>query len=101
MGDYDYGLRANEKGYSCWIAPGYIGYCAVNDLTNTWLDPDIPLGQRRKLRNSPKGMPTEEWLYFVKRHARHLWVLAWLQLNLRTYFPKAWSVLRKLRNIPR
>jgi len=98
MGDYDYGLRALEKGYLCWIVPGYIGTCPTNDAGNTWLDPNLSLKKRGELRNSPKGMPTDEWLYFVKRHAGYMWLLAWLQLNLRLYFPRAWSLLRKLRN---
>ena len=97
MGDFDYGLRAKEKGYLCWIVPGYVGTCATNDTSNTWLDPSIPFAQRGKLQKSPKGIPTDEWLYFVKRHAGIMWVLAWLQLNVRLYFPRLWLVLRKIR----
>ena len=99
MGDFDYGLRAREKGYLCWIAPGYIGTCATNEVTNTWLDTSVSLTKRQKMQNSPKGIPTDEWLYFVKRHAGHMWVLAWIQLKLRLYFPRFWLVLKKLRNI--
>lgn len=97
MGDYDYGLRAREQGCFSWIVPGYIGTCSINSITNTWLDPTISLKQREDLQNSPKGIPTDEWLYFVKSHAGWLWSVAWLQLKLRLYFPKAWKVLRKLR----
>jgi len=97
MGDFDYGLRAREKGSFCWIAPGYIGTCSINEITSTWLDPSMPLKQRNKLQKTPKGMPTSEWLYFVKRHTGFMWVLAWLQLKLRLYFPRAWTLLRKLR----
>ncbi len=100
MGDYDYGLRAQEAGYHCWVMPGYAGTCQTNDITNTWLDSKVSLKKRIFLRNSPKGMPAEEWLYFVKRHAGHLWLLAWLQLNLRLYFPRAWSFLRRIRKQP-
>ena len=97
MGDFDYGLRAQEQGYLCWIVPGYIGTCSINEITNTWIDPSVSLKQRNELQKTPKGMPTDEWLYFVKRHAGFMWVLAWLQLKLRLYFPKVWIFIRSLR----
>lgn len=100
MGDFDYGLRAQEAGYHCWIMPGYIGTCSTNEVTNTWLDPNISLKKRSLLLNSPKGMPSEEWLYFVKRHAGYLWLLAWLQMNLRLYFPRTWSFVKRFRKQP-
>ncbi len=99
MGDFDYGLRAGEKGHFCWIVPGYIGTCSMNEITSTWVDPSMTLGQRKKLQKTPKGMPANEWLYFVKRHAGFMWTLAWLQLKLRLYFPGAWAILRKIRGI--
>ena len=98
IGDFDYGLRARKKNYFCWIVPGYIGTCSMNESISTWLDPSFSLKQRDKLQKTPKGIPTDEWLYFVKSHAGWLWTVAWLQLKLRLYFPRAWSVLRKLRN---
>lgn len=98
FGDYDYGLRAKEKGYLCWVAPCYVGTCSINDEANTWLDPSVPFAQRDKLQKIPKGIPTAEWLYFVKRHAGYMWILAWLQLNLRLYFPRAWTFLKMLRS---
>lgn len=97
MGDTDYGLRAKEKGYSCWVVPGYVGTCANNPLTNTWFDPELTLEERRRLLHSPKGKPPAEWLYFVKRHAGMVWVLAWIQLTMRLYFPQLWKILRSLR----
>jgi GT2 family glycosyltransferase len=97
MGDTDYGLRAREKGYNCWILPGYVGVCANNPVAETWLDAGLTLKERKRLLNSPKGKPPDEWLYFVKRHAGMLWVLAWVQLNMRLYFPQLWKQLRRLR----
>ena len=98
MGDFDYGLRAKENGYFCWVAPGYVGVCSMNEITSTWIDPAMSLKERNKLQNTPKGIPTDEWLYFVKRHAGFMWVLAWLQLKLRLYFPRAWFILGRIRN---
>lgn len=97
MGDTDYGLRAKEKKHNCWVLPGYVGTCSNNSAKNTWLDPGLTLAERKKLLHNPKGRPPEEWLYFVKRHAGLLWVLAWAQLNMRLYFPHLWKQLRRLR----
>jgi GT2 family glycosyltransferase len=97
MGDADYGLRAKEQGYDCCIAPGYVGTCSINAPANTWLDVSLPLKERKKLLHSPKGQRPDEWLYFVRRHAGVVWVLSWVQLNMRLYFPTLWKSLRRLR----
>ena len=97
MGDTDYGLRAAECGYECYVAPGIVGSCTRNETSNTWQDEELSLKERKKLLFSPKGRPPDEWRYFVRRHAGRLWVLAWLQLYMRLYFPRFWKTLRKLR----
>ena len=97
MGDTDYGLRAAEKGFGCFIAPGYVGKCENNQTVNTWLDSNLTLKQRKESLYSPLGTPPDEWLYFVRRHAGNVWILSWLQLYLRLYFPQLWKTLRKLR----
>jgi len=97
MGDTDYGLRAAECGYKCYVAPGFVGTCMRNEISNTWQDKELSLKDRKKLLYSPKGRPPNEWLYFVRRHAGILWILAWLQLYMRLYFPRFWNTLRKLR----
>ena len=53
IGGFDYGLRAREKNYFCWIVPGYIGACSINEVSSTWLDPSVSLKQRGKLQETP------------------------------------------------
>lgn len=97
MGDTDYGLRAAEKGHGCFIVSGYVGKCEMNVAENTWLDSGLTLKQRKERLYSPLGRPPDEWIYFVKRHAGAVWILSWMQLYLRLYFPGLWKVLRRLR----
>jgi len=97
LGDYDYGLRAKQNGFSCWVAPGCIGTCKRNSTAGAWFDPELSLQERIIKLNSPKGLPPKEWLLFVKRHGGRLHkMIAWLKLNLRLLFPRVW---RKLQNI--
>lgn len=97
FGDYDYGLRAKEHNFLCLIAPGYIGACERNKEENTWRDPKLSFNKRKQIMRSAKGSPPDEWLYFVKRHAGMIWVLLWIQLNVRVAFPSVWRLLRKIR----
>lgn len=96
MSDNDYGLRAKEKGFSCWIAAGYVGECSRNPVSNMWFDPNLPLKERRKQLMCSKQLPPEEWLRFVRRHGGARWITAWLKLKLRLYFPRLWYSLRKV-----
>ena len=48
MGDTDYGLRAKEQGYTCWIVPGYIGACKNNSETINWASEKLTLSERKK-----------------------------------------------------
>jgi len=95
IGDTDYGLRATKKGYTCWVAPGFVGTCRSNLDGIPWADPNIPLRERLKILNSPKGLPPHEWTTFVRRHAGILWPYCWLILRLRAFFPKLWVWLGK------
>jgi len=68
MGDFDYGLRASEAGVRVVVVPGTVGTCATNDITGSWRDPSLPLRQRLRLLNSPKGLPYTEWREYLRRH---------------------------------
>lgn len=96
INDNDYGLRAKEKGFNSWIAPGYVGECSWNQATDMWFDPNLPLKERKEKLMSSNQLPPEEYLRFVKRHGGSRWIVAWLKLKLRLYFPRLWRSLRKL-----
>ena len=94
IGDMDYGLRAGKDGFSCWIAPGYVGECRKNPPPD-WTNPETPLRERLKNLHDPKGLPPGEWIEFAKRHAGFWWPLYAMKLWLRVLFPRFWSRIRR------
>lgn len=76
LGDFDYGFRAISKGCSVWLAPGYVGTCAFN--APSWREPSLPLRERLKKMNQPKGLLLMEWKVYAQRHAGPLWPIYWL-----------------------
>lgn len=75
LGDFDYGLRAKQAGFSVVVAPGYFGECSDNDRGGTWRDRKTPLRKRWAHLMSPKGAPPKEWLTYVRRHYGWRWPL--------------------------
>jgi len=97
LGDFDYGLRAIEAGYTCWVAPGFLGTCSRNPSENTWYDPEVSIQERNKKLHNPTGNPPNEWLKFVRRHGGNVWIIVWVKFKLRFWFPGLWHKLRQLR----
>lgn len=78
MGDFDYALRAREKGCTVWVVPGYIGTCTRNPREGSWRDPAASFPERMKRVQDPKrGLPFREWRIFVRRHGGFFWFLNW------------------------
>lgn len=75
LGDFDYGLRAKQAGFSVIVAPGYFGECADNDRGGTWRDRKMPFRKRWAHLMSPKGAPPKEWFTYVRRHYGWRWPL--------------------------
>ncbi len=91
-GDMDYGLRVKQNGGSVWIVPGYIGTCAVNSLVgDCWADPKLPVWDRLKKVNQPKGLPIGEWKVFSQRHAGIFWPIFWLLPYFRLLLASAFG----------
>lgn len=78
LGDFDYGLRARKAGCTVWIAPGFMGTCAWNDITGGFLDTRSPLRKRWQHMMSNKGLPPGEYLTYARRHAGKLWPFFWI-----------------------
>jgi GT2 family glycosyltransferase len=91
--DLDYGLRAKQKGFSLWVAPGYQGYCKKNSCA-TWCDPNKPLTARWKALHGPKGQPPHEKVVFARRHLS-FWPLVLVKLYLKALFPRQWKSLKR------
>lgn len=79
MGDLDYGFRARARGYSLWLAPGFIGTADKNSGDDLWSDTGLALGARWKRMLGPKGLPLEAWRIFTRRHCGQFWLWFWLK----------------------
>ncbi|MEN8134280.1 MAG: glycosyltransferase family 2 protein [Thermodesulfobacteriota bacterium] len=98
LGDCDYSLRAKSKGFSSWIAPGYLGTCSRNSLTGTFKDKNLSLKNRVGfLENPTAATPAKEWMLFVKRHGGIFWPIFWSRAFVRMKFPRIWVWLRSSR----
>lgn len=98
FGDYDYGLRALAVGIQTWILPGFVGECPRNKGVVAAFDESLAFNKRKEsLRGSLCGTHKERAI-FVRRHGGifRSWLIG-LQVQLRMYFPKLWSYLRRMR----
>lgn len=91
-GDVDYGLRATKEGCAILVAPGYVGDCSFNHLSNAWENKSLAFRKRFKAINSMKGLHKEDWKYYNKEFGGPLWILFWispyLKMFLSSLFPK-------------
>lgn len=95
IGDYDYGLRAKRKSFSCWIAPGLLGKCSRNPIRGTARDAGLPLEERLKKMTVPVGFaPLKERMLYYRRHAGFLWPIECLLILGRICFPRLWLLMR-------
>lgn len=86
LGDYDYGLRAQQQECKVFVAPGYIGTCSPNPPQNRMTDLRGSLGNLWKKVDQPKGLPLKdvnlhsfkEWKVFAQRYGGLLWSIYWL-----------------------
>ncbi len=86
IGDWDYGLRAQQQGCTVWVAPGYVGTCSQNYQPGSGDNSPVPTGEQLKKMGQPKGLtvqeqilyPLREWKVFAQRHAGLLWLIYWL-----------------------
>lgn len=75
IGDFDYAIRAKIAGFHVFVAPGYLGTCSRNNIEGSWEDVRLPLKERLRIANSPKGIPFTEWTEYSRRYAGILWPL--------------------------
>ena len=76
--DADYGMRANAVGIPCLLAPGYLGQCRLNPLTDTSFDTSLSFRERWSRMVGKKGYRRpREWWAFVRAHAPRPKALYW------------------------
>lgn len=92
IGDFDYGLRVQRKGYPCCTTKKFIGTCENNPKLPKWCYASTPLKERIKALYSPLGNahPT----YFFKYEKRHFGIFTalkhYMSIHLRVLFPQLW-----------
>ena len=72
-GDHDYCFRALEHGCSVWLAPGYLGTCRENPIAGTWEDVSLPMMDRIRILNSPRGFQFHDYAIYMRRHRGPWW----------------------------
>lgn len=93
-GDHDYCFRALRAGFSVWMAPGYLGTCATNPIEDTWENVDLPMLDRFRKLNSPRGFQFHDYAVYLMRHRGPWWPghLFWpyVKIVLQTMKQKLW-----------
>lgn len=82
MGDFDYGLRAQQKDYPVWVAPGTYGTCATHPGRRT---DEQPLIHELRRLWSVKELPPAAWMTFVRRWGGLLWPIYFLSPYLNRF----------------
>jgi GT2 family glycosyltransferase len=73
-GDFDYGLRARDRGIQVWIAPGYFGTCRFAPVGG-WRARPLSWRERLDALRHPK-YAIDEKVLFARRHHGPLWFLS-------------------------
>ena len=95
MGDFDYGLRLQKAGFSCFIAPGAFGECRDNPVEGGWSDKSLSKAERiKKTKSITQLPPVKEWQYYVKSHGGFVWPILWFKAWVRGRFPSIFLYLR-------
>lgn len=94
-GDTEYGRTANEKGIDVIQTKNHLGECDLHEKLDKWCDPSVPIIERFKSMNSPKGMPLNLLFYQVRRHFglfRAIRVVVTTVLHCA--FPRLWMYMK-------
>lgn len=93
MGDFDYGLRAQKKGFKCYTTKKYVASCALNEGIPGWCDAKNNLKKRWRLFNAPTGLCIKEYIKFRKRFWPNSWYIYIIKAYAKMLFPKVYNKL--------
>lgn len=68
LADHDYGFTLKGLGYKVWLTDFYVGECDDNSIKGTWRDTSLGPIERLKKKESVKGLPREQWYYYLKKN---------------------------------
>lgn len=88
FGDSDYGMRAYEHGFKCFVTEVFVGTCERHDDMRKCWNPKYKLLERLKFLYSPLGFPPKEIFYYKRRHWGLLRAIeAFIHCHIKTIFP--------------
>ena len=87
QGDIDYGLSAKKAGCSIVLTNFSVGCCEKNEGARIWNDIHYkaPLSEKKKVMNSLRHRPKDEWKYFTKKFGGKRWFLRYYLPYLKIY----------------
>ncbi|SHJ61376.1 glycosyltransferase family 2 protein [Pseudozobellia thermophila] len=93
IGDFDYGLRVQKKGYTCYTTKKYVGTCENNPKLPKWCYASTPFKERLKALYSPLGYAHPKY-FFIYEKRNFGWPRAvkhFVTIHLRVLFPQLWT----------
>lgn len=67
LGDYDYGLRAKNAGFTCYTSSRFLASSEIGSF-QYWADPALSLFERLRLLYHVKGLAIGEYFYYKSYH---------------------------------
>ena len=68
MGDFDYGFAAKRKEYTIRVSDEFVGECPDNPVAVSWRNTELPMKERLRRKESPKGLPGKEWFHYLNKN---------------------------------
>lgn len=90
IADYDYSMRATNKGFPCLALPNYCGECE-DDHGHNWKSADTPLVERVRYLYSPKGLAYKEYMQYIKTFFPKEVFMFHVKFWAKTLFPVLWD----------
>lgn len=88
MGDFDYGLRLRQFGFSLWQAAGSFGTCKARPIAGSIRDRSLSMATRLQLLAKPnQAAPVAQWQTFVRRHGGRFSALLAFKAQCRAWWP--------------
>ena len=95
-GDFDYGLRAHQRGIGMFQTGKYLGECELHSTLDNWCNPFVPIAKRWRFMHRPNGMPPKETFHFEHRHYGLITaIFHFISIHLRCLFPYIWVKYKK------
>jgi len=92
LGDFDYGIRAKDKGIESYVASTFVGTCENHERLPKWCLPEYNLLFRLKFLYSPLGChPIQFFRFDCRQNGFKFAAVHYFSLHLRALFPKLWG----------